>query len=148
MNLSNGNAAEVCKPQAALIQEHCAAILDEQTHEVKQRFRYPDPETVHGRVLGALLRGEHFTQHDCSIRLGSSRLSHHIYTLRGGKARNGWPIVTVEKPVTTTDAGRPATIGEYSLPSVVIAAEGERGREFAKECLRVELEHRAIGRGR
>ena len=143
---TNGNAAEVCQPQAAQMQKHCAAILGEPSPEHKSRFRYPSPETVHGRVLGALLRGEHHTHHDCWVRFGSARLSHHIYTLRGGKAGGGWPIHTQEKVVTTTDAGRPATIGEYFLPPEAIAAEGDSGRDYAEECLRVELEHRAIGR--
>ena len=123
-------------------------ILGKQPSKINRRYRYPASETVQGRVLGALLRGERITHLDCWARFGSSRLSHPIYILRGGKTGDGWPVQTLEKVVTTTDAGRSATIGEYFLLPEVIAAEGERGRDYAEECLRVELAHRAIGRGK
>ena len=135
----NENAAEVCQPQAAQMQKHCAAILGAQPAEVKPRFRYPSPETVHGRVLGALLRGEHLTHKDCWLRFGSSRLSHHIYVLRG----TGWVIQMVEQTVTTSDAGRSATIGVYSLAQDVVTAAGEQGQHYAEDCARVEVERRA-----
>jgi hypothetical protein len=102
-------------------------------------FNYPNPQTVRGRVLGALLRGEKLTHLDCWRRFGSSRLSGHIHPLR----RRNWSIDMVEKDVTTSDAGRAATIGLYSLPQDVIAAAGERGQRYAEECWRIEVERRA-----
>jgi hypothetical protein len=101
---------------------------------------YPDPATVKGRTLGALLRGERLTHLDCWQRFGSARLSHHIYCLRGTP---GWSVLMVEQTVTTTDAGRPASIGVYYLDPEVIAAAGERGQRYAEECARVEAERRA-----
>lgn len=99
----------------------------------------PSPETVKGRVLGALLRGERITHLDCWRRFGSSRLSHHVYELR----RTGWPVLMIEQTVTTSDGGRTATIGIYSLPADAIASAGGEGQTFAAECLRIERERGA-----
>lgn len=98
----------------------------------------PSPRTVRGRVLGALLRGEHLTHWDCWRRFGSSRLSGHIHPLR----RRNWSIDMLEKDVTTSDAGRAATIGVYSLSQETIADAGERGQRYAEECARIEAERR------
>ncbi|HET7831816.1 MAG TPA: hypothetical protein VFK88_02515 [Gallionella sp.] len=103
-------------------------------------FCYPLPSTVKGRVLGALLRGERLTHLDCWRRFGSARLSHHAYALR---RLLGWPVEMIEQTVTTSDAGRAATIGVYSLTSDTIARAGERGQQYAEECARVEIERRA-----
>lgn len=102
-------------------------------------FPYPAAEAVKGRVLGALLRGELLTHLDCWRRFGSSRLSHHVWALR----RLGWPVQMLETTVRTSDAGRPAQIGEYYLNADTIAEAGEEGQTFAEQCLRVELERRA-----
>lgn len=99
----------------------------------------PDPETVKGRCLGAMLRGERITHLDCWKRFGSARLSHHAYILRG----MGWPVEMVEQTVTTSDAGRAASIGVYFLSSGAIVAAGDEGRKYAEECARVEVERRA-----
>lgn len=121
---------------------HCTYILNDQSVAVKH-FSYPDASCVKGRVLGALLRGEHLTHWDCWKRFGSARLSHHIYILRGV----GWRIKMDERIVTTSDAGRPATIGVYYFDPEVITLAGEDGQRYAEECARIEVEHRAIGRG-
>lgn len=102
-------------------------------------FSYPDTSTVKGRVLGILLSSERLTHKDVWLRFGSARLSHHIYILRG----IGWPIQTVERTVTTSDAGRPAIIGVYFLEAAVIAAAGEPGQRYAEECARIGAERRA-----
>lgn len=102
-------------------------------------FSYPDPSTVKGRVLGALLRGERLTHKDVWLRFGSARASHHIYCLRG----LGWTVQMVEQTVTTSDAGRPATIGVYYFDHAVIEAAGERGQQYAEECARIVAERRA-----
>jgi len=103
------------------------------------RFSYPEASSVKGRVLGALLRGEHLTHLDCWRRFGSSRLAHHVHMLR----RHGWPVQMAEIMVRTSDAGRPATIGEYYLDADAIAKAGDTGKDYAFSCLRVELERRA-----
>ena len=101
-------------------------------------FSYPSPSSVKGRVLGARLRGEHLTHWDCWQRFGSARLSHHEYMLRG----LDWPIQMTEETMSTSDAGRPATIGAYFLTPDVIAEAGERGQKYAAECARIETERR------
>ena len=116
----------------------CDAIIKSTTVDVNN-IPLPLPETVKGRCLGALLNGERITHLDCWKRFGSARLSHHIYILRG----MGWPVQMIEQTVTTSDAGRAATIGVYFLAPEVIAEAGERGREYAIECAQVELERRA-----
>jgi len=100
---------------------------------------FPPTETVRGRVLGALLRGEHLSGLDCWQRFGSSRLSGHIHALR----RLGWPIDAVERSVTTSDAGRPASVAFYGFPAYAIAEAGEEGRRYAAEAAQVEIERRA-----
>lgn len=100
---------------------------------------FPDPATVKGRTLGALLRGERITHLDCWRRFGSARLSHHIYMLRG----IGWPVQMVEETVTTSDAGRPASIGIYWLPPEVVEAAGERAQQYATTAATIEAERRA-----
>lgn len=100
---------------------------------------YPSPASVIGRVLGALLRGERLSHLDCWRRYGSSRLAHHVHVLR----RMGWQVPMEEVSVTTSDAGRTATIGEYRLGADAIAAAGEAGQTYAAECARIERERRA-----
>lgn len=100
---------------------------------------YPSPESVKGRVLGALIRGERLTHKDCWLRFGSSRLSHHVYELR----RSGWPVSMEEINVTTSDAGRTAVIGLYSLPADAIRQAGEGGQDYSAACLRAERGRRA-----
>lgn len=109
------------------------------TNNTQAGFCYPSSSSVKGRVLGALLRGEHLTHLDCWYRFGSSRLSHHVYILRG----IGWPVLMTEEQVVTRDAGRTASIGDYSLSPEVIAEAGEHGQQFAAEALQVEAERRA-----
>lgn len=87
---------------------------------------YPCPDSVKGRVLAALLRGARMTHRDCWLRFGSSRLSHHVFKLRGA----GWKIRCVDIPVTTSD-GRAQIIGQYHLDDDDIAKAGERGQHYA-----------------
>lgn len=110
----------------------------EQAQTAVAELCYPSPQTVKGRVLGALLNGQSLTHLDCWRRFGSARLSHHSYVLRG----SGWPVQMIEETVTTSDAGRPATIGRYFLDHESIAAAGERGQQYAAECSRIEAERR------
>lgn len=72
----------------------------------------PDSKTVKGRVLAALLQGRRLTHKDIWFEFGSSRASHHVYSLR----KEGWPIITEIKEVPTSDGGRKAQIAEYRLP--------------------------------
>lgn len=113
-------------------------IFETTNQNQQSEFSYSSAHSVKGRVLGALLRGERISHLDCWRRFGSSRLSHHIYVLRGS-----WPIQMIEETVTTSDAGRPATIGIYFLSLDVIADAGERGQQFAADALQVETERRA-----
>ncbi|HZW86425.1 MAG TPA: hypothetical protein VFF41_03085 [Gallionella sp.] len=114
------------------------AILSGQPAAVKV-FNYPDPASVKGRTLGAFLRGQRITHLDCWKRFGSARLSHHVYILRG----TGWPVQMVEQTVTTSDAGRSATIGVYFLDPEVIVFAGEPGQSYAEHCARIEAERRS-----
>ena len=100
---------------------------------------FPSHQSVKGRVLGALLRGEHLTHLDCWRRFGSSRLSHHIYMLRG----IGWVVQMIEESVKTSDAGRSASIGIYFLKPDVISEAGERGQQYGATALQIEVERRA-----
>jgi hypothetical protein len=115
------------------------AVRGQSAQGKSAELRYPPPLSVKGRVLGALLRGERLTHLDCWRRFGSSRLSHHIYILRG----LGVPVRMIEETVTTSDAGRPAEIGVYFLTPELIDDAGERGQRYAAECARIEAERRA-----
>jgi len=108
-----------------------AAAMGALTNELRC---YPDPTSVKGRVLGALLLGELLSHFDCWRRFGSSRLAHHIYVLR----RHGWPICMEEVDVLTSDGGRKATIGVYRLDADTIAEAGAEGRRYATEAAAIE----------
>ena len=101
---------------------------------------YPRRDTVKGRCLAALLRGEALTHLDCWRRFGSSRLAHHAWDLR----QDGWPISTTDQTVPTSDGNRRAIIAVYELPAAAIAAAGEAGQRFAAGCL--EARHDGAGR--
>lgn len=109
------------------------------TKNIASQLSFPSPHSVKGRVLGAHLRSESLTHEDCWLRLGSSRLAHHVLMLRC----TGWPIHMTEEVVKTSDAGRPASIVVYSLTPEFIDAMGEHGRQCAADCARVEQERRA-----
>ena len=83
---------------------------------------YPAPGTVAGRVLGALLHRGPMTGKACWLRVGSSRLAHHIWFLR----ENGWPILSQRVVVTSSDHDRKANIAEYWIESADIAAANKR----------------------
>lgn len=104
-----------------------------------QTTPYPAASAVKGRVLGALLRGEFMTHLDCWQRFGSSRLAHHVFALR----RAGWPVRMMETTVRTSDAGRPAIIGEYYLDHTAIDEAGTAGERYAAEAAALERERRA-----
>lgn len=94
--------------------------------QIASGLSYPPPSTVKGRVLGDLLAGRTITHKDTWIEHGSSRLAHHVYALR----RDGWPVDMVEQYVPTSDGGRTAAVGYYSLPQDAIRQAGERGQSF------------------
>lgn len=133
---TNENARR--QPGVGQIKKHSEAILHGQ-HATVNPLPLPAPETVKGRCLGAMLRGERLTHLDCWQRFGSARLSHHVYMLRG----IGWPVQMIEQIVTTSDAGRAASIGVYFFSPDTIATAGDEGRKYAEECARVEFERRA-----
>lgn len=136
----NGNAPHGRQSGEASNQNHSKAILHGLARQVKS-FEYPDPHTVKGRVLGALLRSERLTHLDCWVRFGSARLSHHVYRLRHA----GWSVKMDERSVSTTDAGRHATIGIYHLNPDAIAEAGEAGQLYADQAAKIEGERKAIG---
>lgn len=139
---TNGNASHERQLGKASNQNHSEVIMLDLLSAVKP-FEYPDPHTVYGRVLGALLRGEQLTHLDCWVRFGSARASHHIYTLR----KTGWTVKMDERQVNTSDGGRKATIGVYSLSADTIAKAGEAGQSYADQARRIELDRKAAGRG-
>lgn len=105
--------------------------------ETVAQLSYPSAFSVKGRVLGLLLQGERLTHLDCWIRFGSARLAHHIYKLR----LIGWPVSSLGKSVSTSDAGRAAIVAEYWLPASAIQAAGAFGTEYARACA-VSHKHR------
>ena len=139
---TNGNAPHGRQSGEASNQKHSDLIMHDLFEQVKP-LEYPDPHTVYGRVLGALLRGEQLTHLDCWVRFGSARASHHIYTLR----KTGWLVKMDERQVNTSDGGRKATIGVYSLSADTIAQAGEYGQQYADQARRIELDRKAVGRG-
>lgn len=115
-NLTNETAATALQRGAA----------EGTAFQIALELSFPHPSTVKGRVLGDLLAGRTITHKDTWVEHGSSRLAHHVYALR----RDGWPIDMVEREVPTSDSGRTAAIGFYSLEQGVIDQAGERGRRY------------------
>lgn len=106
--------------------------------QIASELSYPPAQTVKAQVLGDLLAGRTITHRDTCIEHGSSRLAHHVYALR----RDGWPIDMVERYVPTSDGGRTAAIGFYSLAQEVIDQAGERGQRFVDAVVAVKSEVR------
>jgi hypothetical protein len=115
-NLTNETAATALQRGAA----------EGTAFQIASELSYPSPSTVKGRVLGDLLAGRTITHKDTWVEHGSSRLAHHVYALR----RDGWPVDMVEREVPTSDSGRSAAIGFYSLSQKAIAQAGERGQRY------------------
>lgn len=124
----------------ALLQNDDAPVQGREvsTANNNQQFAFylPRVETVRGRILGALLRGDRLTQQDSLRRFSDFRLAAQIEALR----KSGWAIVTEMIDVGTRDAGRKAEIAKYHLPAEVIAAAAGNGLEYASAAL--EAEHR------
>ena len=92
-------------------------------------FTYPNTDTMAARTLAMLLLGEAITHRDFWLHAGSYRLSSPICELRN---KYGWDIQDRHEVVPTSDpTKRTAHIKRYHLPHDVIAAAGERGRNFA-----------------
>lgn len=102
-------------------------------------FYYPRVESVRGRILGALLRGDRLTQLDALHRFGNFRLAADIEVLR----RHGWQIQTDEIEVSTSDAGRRACVARYAMTDAAIAQAGEDGQRYGAAALVAEIERRA-----
>lgn len=101
------------------------------TTSPRQLGNFPSPTTVHGRVLGALLSGDHLTHNRAQAMFGTSRLAAHIHRLR---TLEGWRIRKVIITVPTRDHGRSARIAEYWIAPPDIANAGEAGRHYANAC--------------
>lgn len=102
-------------------------------------LHFPDTETVRGRILGALLRGDKLTQQDALRRFSNLRLAADINVLR----KSGWHIITEMVEVKTRDAGRRAEVARYHLPPEAIAEAYEEGKLFAEAARLAEIERRA-----
>lgn len=100
---------------------------------------YPSSESVRGRILGAMLRGDSLTQQDALIRFSNFRLAADVEVLR----KRGWVINTEMVDVTTRDAGRKSEVGRYSIPADVITAAGEFGSKYAESARQSEIARRA-----
>ncbi len=102
-------------------------------------FYYPSIESVRGRILGSLLRGEQLTQNDTLRRFSDFRLAPKVEALR----RSGWEIVTEMIDVGTRDAGRRSRVARYQLCGEAIEAAGDVGRQYAAAALAAEILRRA-----
>lgn len=96
---------------------------------------YPKHESVRGRILGAMLRGDSLTQQDALKRFSNFRLAADVEVLR----KRGWSINTEMVDVTTRDAGRKSEVGRYSIPADAIEASGDEGRQFAESARQAEI---------
>lgn len=100
----------------------------------------PNPESVRGRILGALLRGEALTQQDALRRFSNFRLAADIHVL---KHHHGWEINKEWIVVLTKDAGRKSEVARYSMSSEAIADAGEEGQKFAALAYQAEIRRKA-----
>ncbi len=114
-----------------------AAIVD--VGAAHQPFYFPRPQSVRGRILGALLRGERLTPQDSLRRFSDFRLAAQIEALR----KVGWAIKTEIVEVATRDAGRRAEVAEYHLLDGAIADAGEKGSRYAEAARHAEIARRA-----
>lgn len=138
-NPTNGNATHEQQLGEASNQKNSESILHAPSKPVNE---YPDPHTVKGRVLGAMLHGDRLTQKDAWLRFGSATLTQTVFALK----RAGWPVKIDPLTVKTTDAGRPALIGVYHLSPNTIADTGKEGQIYAEQTREIESERKAAGR--
>ena len=91
---------------------------------------WPKPESLEGRFLARLMRGEEMTSGDWLRDVHSMRLATEAHELR----ELGWSVKTRLVPVTTADRGRRATVASYSLDERqrATAVESDQGREFLR----------------
>jgi len=105
----------------------------------KPRVFPRDHENVTGRILGALLRGEHMTYRDFRLRFGAHDPSSYIYKLQ----QEGWPIQSLNTIVSTSDDGHDEYGTVYWLNHKDIANTGDDGRAFAQLTRLVETSRMA-----
>jgi len=72
--------------------------------------KFPRTNSLPGRALARLLKGQHLTHRSFQRETSSYRLAHFIFVLHG----YGWAVQSVEKVGQTKDpTGRKATYSEY-----------------------------------
>lgn len=72
--------------------------------------KFPRTNSLTGRALARLLKGQHLTHRSFQIDTSSYRLAHFIFVLHG----YGWAVQSVEKAGRTNDpTGRKAAYSEY-----------------------------------
>lgn len=99
---------------------------------------YPSCQSVRGRILGRLLRGQKLTNRDTWLAMSASRLPADVHVLIG----RGWNIQAERIEVTTADAGRKAHPSRYWLDPKGIAVAGEEGKRFAEAARQAEIARR------
>lgn len=109
------------------------------TNPLTGRFYYPHCESVRGRILGAMLRGDSLTQQEALKRFSNFRLAADIHEL----GRRGWMIDSEMIEVTTKDAGRKSEVKRYWITGDLIAEAGDDGRMFAEAARHAEIERMA-----
>lgn len=74
--------------------------------------KFPRSNSLPGRALARLLKGQRLTHRSFQNSTSSYRLSHFVYVLR----EYAWPVGSIEKVGKTNDpTGRKATYAEYFL---------------------------------
>lgn len=97
--------------------------------------------TVTAEVLVRLLRGQQMTGMDGVFEAGTTRLPDMVHRL--GKKIYGWPILSEDRVVATSD-GRTQTISVYFLPLTVREAGMQRGgRDYCAEVMKRRRDLRA-----
>lgn len=74
--------------------------------------KFPRTNSLPGRALARLMKGQRLTHRSFQIDTSSYRLAHFIFVLHG----YGWAVQSIEKVGKTNDpTGRKATYAEYFL---------------------------------
>ncbi|MES2662142.1 MAG: hypothetical protein V4629_02460 [Pseudomonadota bacterium] len=101
-------------------------------------FSYPKKNSLAGRVVARLLRGQIVDHHIIDLSIGSYRLAAYIHYLR---KRHRWDIYSMELKKNTKDpVQRNATYTTYALTDECIEWAGTEGQAYADEVLGIENE--------
>jgi hypothetical protein len=106
------------------------------------RIRFPQPNSISGKVLADMLCGDHVSVESMYRHYGAALGSNCVKDLR----RNGWPIQRSEVHFSDPRDGSTKALALYYLPPATIVAVGLCRQDFLLQVRNASQDHQAKGR--